>query len=100
MLAGPDTVRLFNIWHKFIEKEVLKWPVARRVELAEMLVASVEGFATEEIETAWDSEVARRVSEIQQDRAVAIPAEKVMAEARKSIDETRRLSSAGGRRTH
>ena len=80
-----------------IEKTVLKWPAAKRVELAEKLVASVHGFASREIEAAWESEVDRRVTEIREGRAEAIPAEDVMAEARRKIDETRRLSPSGHR---
>ena len=74
-----------------IEEKVLNWPAARRIKLAEKLMASVEGFATPEIEAAWNTEIESRVREIRQGRAKAIPAEEVMKEAR-------RLSPAGRRR--
>ena len=83
-----------------IEKKVLKWPATRRIELAEKLMASVEGFATPEIEAAWNVEITERVQEIREGRAEGIPAEEVMKEARKTLREARRLSPAGRRRTH
>ena len=83
-----------------IEEKVLKWPAARRIKLAEQLMASVEDFATPEIEAAWNTEIESRVKEIREGRAEGIPAEQVMAEARKKLHEARRLSSSGRRRTH
>ncbi len=83
-----------------IEKKVLKWPATRRIELAEKLMASVEDFATPEIEESWNLEIAARVQEIREGRAEGIPAEEVMKEARKKLHEARRLSPAGRRRTH
>lgn len=71
----------------------MKWPAARRIQLAEKLMASVEDFATPEIEAAWNAEIGERVKEIREGRAEGIPAEEVMAEVRKKLHETRRLSS-------
>ena len=82
-----------------IEQEVMRMPPRRRLQLAEKLIASVDGFATREIAQAWDKEVARRVDEIQSGKARAIPAEEVMAEARKKLREARRLSSPRRQRT-
>jgi putative addiction module component (TIGR02574 family) len=90
MAIAPDT----------IEEKVLNWPAARRIRLAEKLMASVEDFATPEIEAAWNVEIESRVTEIREGRAKAIPAEEVMKEARKKLHEARRLSPAGRRRTH
>ena len=39
-----------------IEQEVLTWPAAKRIKLAEKLMASVEVFATPEIEAVWNTE--------------------------------------------
>jgi putative addiction module component (TIGR02574 family) len=83
-----------------IEEKVLNWPAARRIKLAEKLMASVENFATPEIEAAWNTEIEARVTEIRGGRAEGIPAEDVMKEARKKLPEARRLSSPGRRRTH
>jgi len=83
-----------------IEERVLTWPAARRIRLAEKLMASVEDFASPEIEAAWNAEIESRVTEIREGRAAGIPAEEVMKEARKKLHEARRLSPAGRRRTH
>ena len=83
-----------------IEERVLTWPAARRIRLAEKLMASVEDFASPEIEAAWNAEIESRVTEIREGRAAGIPAEEVMREARKKLHEARRLSPAGRRRTH
>jgi putative addiction module component (TIGR02574 family) len=77
-----------------IEKRVLGWPTKQRVALAEKLLASVEGFASREIEQAWDQEIERRVEEIETGEAAGIPAEEVMAKARNTLRETRRLLQA------
>jgi putative addiction module component (TIGR02574 family) len=90
MATAPDT----------IEEKVLNWPAARRIKLAEKLMASVEDFATPEIEAAWNTEIESRVTEIRAGRAEGIPAEEVMKEARKKLHEARRLSPVGRRRTH
>jgi len=58
-----------------IEEKVLHWPAARRIKLAEKLMASVEDFATPEIEAAWNTEIASRVTEIRTGRAEEIPQE-------------------------
>ena len=82
-----------------IEKKILKWPPARRVALAEKLMASVEGFATPEIEAAWNTEIEMRVMELREGRAEGIPAEEVMLQALKKLHEARHLSPVGRRRT-
>jgi putative addiction module component (TIGR02574 family) len=89
MAIAPDT----------LEEKVLRWPAARRIKLAEKLMASVEDFATPEIEATWNTEIESRVKEIRAGRAEGIPAEDVMKEARKKLHEARRLSPAGRRRT-
>ncbi len=90
MPTAPDT----------IEEKVLTWPAARRIRLAEKIMASIEDFASPEIEAAWNTEIESRVMEIREGRAEGIPAEEVMKEARKKLHEARRLSSPGRRRTH
>ena len=54
--------------HVEIEAEVLKWPAAERVSLAERLLESVDGFATGDIGRAWRAEIARRVEEVESGR--------------------------------
>lgn len=83
-----------------IQETLLNLPPARRIKLAEKLMASVEGFATPGTEAAWNIEIAARVKEIRAGRAKGIPAEEVMKQARKHLNEARRLSPARRRRTH
>ena len=80
MAIAPDT----------IEEKVLNWPAARRIKLAEKLMASVEDFATPEIEAAWNTEIESRVTEIRAGRVKGIPADEVMKKARKKLHEARR----------
>ncbi len=77
-----------------IEDNVLNWPPAKRIQLAEKLLASVEDFVSPEVELAWNAEIETRVKEICEGRAEGIPMEKVMAEARRQLHEARRLSPA------
>jgi putative addiction module component (TIGR02574 family) len=77
-----------------IENEVLKWPPAERVGLAERLLESVTDFATEEIELAWCAEIARRVGEVESGQLSDIPADEVFSQARKRLNEARQISSS------
>ena len=82
-----------------IEEKVLKWPAAQRIRLAEKLLASVDDFATPDIEAAWNKDIETRVMEIRENHAEGIPSDEVMKEARTKLHEARRLPSAGRRRT-
>jgi len=82
-----------------LAKQVMKWPARRRIELAEELVASVEGFATPDIQAAWDEEIETRVEDIRAGRVEGIPAEEAMADARRKLHAARGLSSARRQRT-
>ena len=53
-------------------------------------MASVEDFATPEIEAAWNTEIESRGPEIRAGRVKGIPADEVMKEARKKLHEARR----------
>ncbi len=57
-------------------------------------VESIDDYATPELEAAWDDEIERRVKDIQSGEEKGIPAEDVMKEARRALNETRRLPSA------
>jgi putative addiction module component (TIGR02574 family) len=78
-----------------LEKEVMALPPASRVRFVEKVLASVDDFVTPGIEKAWQKELERRAVEIRAGRAKGIPAGKVMAQARRKVNEARRLSSAG-----
>ncbi len=79
---------------RLLEKEVLELPPRSRVRLAEKIMESIDDYATPEVEAAWNDEIERRVKEIQSGTENGIPAEDVMKEARRALNETRRLPSA------
>jgi putative addiction module component (TIGR02574 family) len=77
---------------RVLEKEVLELPPRSRARLAERIVESLDDFTDPALEAAWDNEIERRVKEIQSGTEKEIPAEDVMKEARRAVNETRRLS--------
>jgi len=78
---------------RVLEKEVLGLPPRVRVRLAERIIQSIGNYAAPELEAAWDQEIERRASEIQSGAEEGISAEEAMKEARRAVNETRRLSS-------
>jgi Putative addiction module component len=56
-------------------------------------VAEIES-AIEKLSPEWDEEIERRAGEIESGVEKGIPAAQVMKEARRALDEARRLSSA------
>jgi len=62
-----------------------------RVRLAEKIIESIDDYATRELEAAWDVEIERRVKGIQFAAEKGIPAVDVMKQARRALNETRRL---------
>ncbi|MES1194819.1 MAG: addiction module protein, partial [Opitutus sp.] len=58
---------------KELTKQALALPPGERIELAETLLTSVDGFASPEIEAAWREETDRRVKEIETGQAKLIP---------------------------
>ncbi len=79
---------------RLLEKEVLELPPRSRVRLAEKIMESIDDYATRKLEAAWDDEIERRVKEIHSGAEKGIPAEEVMKEARRALNETGRLPSA------
>jgi putative addiction module component (TIGR02574 family) len=79
---------------RLLEKEVLELPPRSRVRLAEKIMESIDDYATPELESAWDDEVERRVKQIESGAEEGIPAAQVMKDARRALNETRRLPSA------
>ncbi|HEX4647108.1 MAG TPA: addiction module protein, partial [Verrucomicrobiae bacterium] len=68
-----------------IERKLLKLPPGTRLTLAEKLMASVDDFATPEVESSWDDEIEARVREIREGKAGGIAADEVKVEARKKL---------------
>ena len=87
VLSGREVVRA-------LEKEVLDLPPRLRVRLAEKLIESIDDYTDPELGTAWEDEIERRVREIKSAVEKGIPAEEVMKQARRAVNETCRLPSA------
>lgn len=68
-------------------------PLATRAMLAEKLVESVDDYAGEDVQQAWHAEIARRVEACESGQVATLGAEAVMNDARKVLDEVRRVSS-------
>lgn len=71
--------------YKKIEDSALKLEEKDRAELAKRLLKSLEDKIDEDIEQAWIEEINRRKKEIESGEVDTIPAEKVLAEARKIL---------------
>lgn len=93
MEAATSKLSSMTTQAKALTKQALALKPEERIELAETLLTSVDGFASPEIEAAWMEEVERRVKEIETGQAKLIPAEEVHRKARAVVHEARRLSS-------
>ena len=67
-----------------IVEETRHWPPERVGELVGRLTKDLHA-SDPEIETAWKTEIDRRIEEIQSGRVKGIPAEKVLARIRKTL---------------
>ena len=76
-----------------LEKEVLDLPPRSRIRMAEKILESVDDFTSSEIETAWDREIERRVSDLESGKVKGIPATQAMDKARRALNEARKISS-------
>lgn len=77
-----------------LEKEILDLPPRSRVRLAEKIIESVDNYSDPGLVAAWNNEIKQRVKEIKSGAEKGIPASEVMRDARRVLNETRRLSSA------
>ena len=77
-----------------LEKEALGLSPRSRVRLAERLIESVDDYANAELEAKWDAEIGRRVKSIKSGGESGIDAREVMKEARRVLNETRRIPAA------
>lgn len=78
---------------RVLEKAALGLPPRSRVRLAEKIIESIDDYADPDLEVAWADEIERRVKEIESGVEAGIPAAQVMKDARRALNETRRLSS-------
>jgi putative addiction module component (TIGR02574 family) len=56
---------------------------AERVALAEVLLESVQESGDSEVEAQWETEIARRLGDVESGRVILIPSEDVYAKAKK-----------------
>ena len=66
-----------------LERDILALPVQERAKLAHVLITSLDEDSPQEVESAWDIEVEKRVQEILNGKITGIPAEEVFARLRK-----------------
>ena len=69
--------------------EALVLPPGDRAVIAAELEASLDDASAEEVEKAWTEELTKRLREVREDRIKAIPAEKVLRDARKRLRASR-----------
>lgn len=67
--------------------ELLALPGEARIEIAERLIVSVEGYANDEVAAAWRKEITERAKEHEGGSAEWIPAVEAFDEARRRLDE-------------
>jgi putative addiction module component (TIGR02574 family) len=65
-----------------LKSELLQLPTDQRAELAHVLIDSLDEDMDADVEAAWDSEVARRMEQIDRGEARGEPAETVFARLR------------------
>jgi putative addiction module component (TIGR02574 family) len=65
--------------------EALDLPPGNRALIAAELEASLDDASAKEVEEAWTKELSKRLREVREGRVKAIPAEKVLRDARKRL---------------
>ena len=70
---------------EIVEAEAMKLTPSERADLADKLWVSVN--SKEEVDAAWETEIARRIQQIDAGEVECIPWETVMAELRAQLGE-------------
>jgi len=65
-----------------LKSQLFALPTRERAELAHFLIETLETESDTDVDAAWDSEINRRIAEIQDGRVVGKSAEQVFAELR------------------
>jgi putative addiction module component (TIGR02574 family) len=65
-----------------LKPELSRLTPQERAELASFLIDSLDAGADEDVEAAWDSELARRMAEVTNGTAAGSPADTVFADLR------------------
>jgi putative addiction module component (TIGR02574 family) len=68
-----------------LEAKALKLPPDQRARLAERLISSLDQAADLDSEQLWIEEAERRLEELESDRVEAVPADRVIENARSSL---------------
>lgn len=68
-----------------LEAKALKLPPEQRARLAELLISSLDQASDPESEQLWIQEAERRLEELESGRVEAVPAERVIENARSSL---------------
>src|SRR5271157_491897 len=68
-------------------KKALTLPVRERADLASSLIDSLDTTCDENVEAAWQEEIARRIETLRRGEATMIPWEEVRKKARKILHE-------------
>lgn len=69
---------------EIVEAEAMKLTPVERADLADKLWLSVH--SKDEVDAAWEAEIARRIGQIDRGEVECIPWETVMAELRAKLD--------------
>jgi putative addiction module component (TIGR02574 family) len=77
-----------------LEKKVLDLPPRSRLRLAKKIIESVKGSTKKEMDTAWAREIERRLNAIESEKMKGIAASQVIAEAKRVLNEVRKVPSA------
>jgi putative addiction module component (TIGR02574 family) len=64
---------------KQLMHDALELSVSERAELAHILITSIDEIVAEDMSSAWDMELKKRVREIREGKVKGIPAEEVFA---------------------
>ena len=68
--------------YDLLKAEITSLTEQQRVELAHLLIQSLDVETQDEVETAWADELNRRSREIREGSAIARPSEQIFAEIR------------------
>ena len=72
--------------HDLLQK-ALALPESERAELAGNLLSSLDTIVDQDVDAAWQQEVARRLDEVQSGKVETIPWEEVQQKGRKLLHE-------------
>jgi len=71
--------------------------VEERIDLADLLYASIPDAYQKAVDKAWEKEIDRRLDEYETGKALLHSSEEVHAQVRKAIDEVRRSARRGNK---